>query len=248
MEIKDTMDSMIDLFSVDDKKFDAIYNDVKEQAFESCRGRAAQRDMLDNMSENDASFFNNDEEIEAIIQAMEEETKKPLSKNKKEFLKESLKISSEINKKIVESGKEQIRVKVELVNSTAKLPTYANPTDAGADIYSNEEIIIKPGETKIVKTGLKVAMPKGYMINIYNRSGQAFKTKLRVANSVGIIDYLYHKEIGVILDNIGTEPIAIHIGDRIAQMIIQQIPMIEWQTVDKVEETERSGFGSTGTK
>lgn len=248
MKIKDTMDSMIDLFSVDDKKFDAIYNDVKEQAFESCRGRAAQRDMLDNMSENDASFFNNDEEIEAIIQAMEEETKKPLSKNKKEFLKESLKISSEINKKIVESGKEQIRVKVELVNSTAKLPTYANPTDAGADIYSNEEIIIKPGETKIVKTGLKVAMPKGYMINIYNRSGQAFKTKLRVANSVGIIDYLYHKEIGVILDNIGTEPIAIHIGDRIAQMIIQQIPMIEWQTVDKVEETERSGFGSTGTK
>lgn len=248
MEIKDTMDSMIDLFSVDDKKFDAIYNDVKEQAFESCRGRAAQRDMLDNMSENDASFFNNDKEIEAIIQAMEEETKKPLSKNKKEFLKESLKISSEINKKIVESGKEQIRVKVELVNSTAKLPTYANPTDAGADIYSNEEIIIKPGETKIVKTGLKVAMPKGYMINIYNRSGQAFKTKLRVANSVGIIDYLYHKEIGVILDNIGTEPIAIHIGDRIAQMIIQQIPMIEWQTVDKIEETERSGFGSTGTK
>lgn len=248
MKIKDTMDSMIDLFSVDDKKFDAIYNDVKEQAFESCRGRAAQRDMLDNMSENDASFFNNDEEIEAIIQAMEEETKKPLSKNKKEFLKESLKISSEINKKIVESGKEQIRVKVELVNSTAKLPTYANPTDAGADIYSNEEIIIKPGETKIVKTGLKVAMPKGYMINIYNRSGQAFKTKLRVANSVGIIDYLYHKEIGVILDNIGTEPIAIHIGDRIAQMIIQQIPMIEWQAVDKVEETERSGFGSTGTK
>ena len=248
MEIRDTMDSMIDLFSVDDKKFDAIYNDAKEQAFESCRGRAAQRDMLDNMSDTDASFFDNDEEIEAIIQAMEEETKKPLSKNKKEFLKESLRISSEINKKIVESGKEQVRVKVELVNSTAKLPTYANPTDAGADIYSNEEIIINPGETKIVKTGLKVAMPKGYMINIYNRSGQAFKTKLRVANSVGIIDYLYHKEIGVILDNIGTEPIAIHIGDRIAQMIIQQIPMIEWQTVDKVEETERSGFGSTGTK
>ena len=238
MEFKDTMDSMIDLFSVDDKKFDAIYNDVKAQALESCRGRAAQRDMLDNMSEDDALFFNDDKEIEAIIQAMEEETKKPLSKNKKEFLKESLKISSEINKKIVESGKEQIRVKVELVNET----------DAGADIYSNEEITINPGETKIVKTGLKVSMPKGYMINIYNRSGQAFKTKLRVANSVGIIDYLYHKEIGVILDNIGTEPITIHIGDRIAQMIIQQIPMIEWQTVDKVEETERSGFGSTGTK
>ena len=248
MEFKDTMDSMIDLFSVDDKKFDAIYNDVKTQALESCRGRAAQRDMLDNMSEDDALFFNDDKEIEAIIQAMEEETKKPLSKNKKEFLKESLKISSEINKKIVESGKEQIRVKVELVNETAKLPTYANPTDAGADIYSNEEITINPGETKIVKTGLKVSMPKGYMINIYNRSGQAFKTKLRVANSVGIIDYLYHKEIGVVLDNIGTEPITIHIGDRIAQMIIQQIPMIEWQTVDKVEETERSGFGSTGTK
>ena len=66
MEFKDTMDSMIDLFSIDDKKFDAIYNDVKAQALESCRGRAAQRDMLDNMSENDASFFNNDKEIEAI--------------------------------------------------------------------------------------------------------------------------------------------------------------------------------------
>lgn len=248
MQNKDELFNTINEFlSIDDKKFDSVYANMKSTMIDECKSRAAQREMLDNLPrETDDSILDNMEDIEALVNEIEKASDGELSANKRNFLKESILASAKINRIIYETGKEQIPVKIELMNQTAKVPTYANPTDAGADVYSNEDVTIKPGETKIIKTGLKVAMPKGFMLNIYNRSGQAAKTKLRVANSVGIIDYLYHKEIGVILDNIGDEPITIHIGDRIAQMVIQRIPMIDWNVVDKIEDTERAGFGSTG--
>ena len=139
----------------------------------------------------------------------------------------------------------KINVQIEKLNENAKLPEYAHPSDAGADIFSAEEVTINPSETKLVKTGLKVAIPAGYAIFIYPRSGLSLKTGLRIANSVGVIDESFHKEIMVIMENTGSEPYNINIGDRIAQMIIQPVPMINW-IEDIVEDTGRGGFGSTG--
>lgn len=154
-----------------------------------------------------------------------------------------------------------------------QLPTYAHKTDAGLDIYAREEITIAPGETKIIGTGIKVAIPEGYAILIQPRSGQSVKTKLRIANTPGLIDSGYRDEIGVIIENI--EPPfkdieydfddngGIHIksilhgesytiteGQRFAQMRLVQVPKADFVEVDfvgDIGEDRGGGFGSTDT-
>lgn len=92
-------------------------------------------------------------------------------------------------------------MKVFIENTNDKVPFYANETDAGMDICANEDIVIAPGETRIVKTGIKVAIPEGYEVQIRPRSGISFKTKLTIANAPGTIDAGYRGEIGVIMTN-----------------------------------------------
>ncbi|MGC9310953.1 MAG: dUTP diphosphatase, partial [Candidatus Aenigmatarchaeota archaeon] len=98
-------------------------------------------------------------------------------------------------------AREKIGVFIEFCHPEAKLPKYANPTDAGADIFLVEDVEWKPGETKIVRTGLKVAIPEGWEIQIRPRSGLSFKSPLRLANSIGTIDTGYRNEVGLIVQN-----------------------------------------------
>jgi len=95
----------------------------------------------------------------------------------------------------------QVDIKVEICRENIQLPEYANPGDAGIDIYAAEDVTINPGETKIIPTGLKVAIPTGYEIQVRPRSGLSAKTPLRVPNSPGTIDAGYRDEVGVILTN-----------------------------------------------
>lgn len=142
-----------------------------------------------------------------------------------------------------------IKIPIELYHSEAILPQYAKPGDAGMDVCSVEDTIISPHKTVIIKTGLKVAIPEGYEIQVRPRSGLSYKTGIRIANSPGTIDVGYRDEIGVILHNTSDEPFVIHKGDRIAQIILKEVPMIEWQIVDEVAcigENRGGGFGSTG--
>ena len=145
-----------------------------------------------------------------------------------------------------ENPRIKVKVKIQKLNENAKLPAYANPSDAGADIFALEDTTIKANTTELVRTGIAVSMPAGYMIQIYPRSGLSYKTPLRVANSVGIVDNLYNKEIKVILENTGNEDYTIKAGDKIAQMLIMPTPMIIWEEVDNIEDSGRGGFGSTG--
>ena len=92
-------------------------------------------------------------------------------------------------------------VKVELCREGAVLPTYANEGDAGMDLYVVDDVIIAPGETKIIPVGIKIALPEGYEAQVRPRSGLSSSTKLRVANSPGTIDQNYVDEIGVIVEN-----------------------------------------------
>lgn len=139
-----------------------------------------------------------------------------------------------------------ITVKV-INNSKNPLPAYQTAGSAGCDIYSNETLTIEPGQTVIVKTGLKMAVPIGYEVQVRPRSGLSYKTKLRVANSPGTIDSDYRGEVGVILDNIGDTSITFFTGERIAQFVLKEVPQIEWEEVESLDETDRGegGFGST---
>lgn len=149
-----------------------------------------------------------------------------------------------------------MNIKFKLNNSNAKLPSKAHEGDAAFDLYSCQEIILEPGETKAVGTGLVLAevefsnnLDKSYFIKIEGRSGLALK---RIVPTGGIVDLSYRNEIKCIMNNNSTVPFKISIGDRIAQMIVYRVAAnsaeISLSTTETVTKTSRgqSGFGSTG--
>ncbi len=143
----------------------------------------------------------------------------------------------------------QIKVHIELCRDGAVLPKYANINDGGMDITLPEAIIIPAGKTLIAPTGLKVALPVGWMLLVFPRSGISVKTGLRIANSPGLIDTGYRDEIGVILHNTGNNDIDLPAGTRIAQLVLMQRTEIIFDAVENVADigTNRGGgFGSTG--
>ncbi len=162
----------------------------------------------------------------------------------------------------------EVEVLFEICREGARLPSYARDGDAGMDVFSAEDTYIKPGETKIVPTGLKLAVPQGYEIQVRPRSGISLNTPLRISNSPGTIDSGYRGELGIIVSNIsnGNFPSGIlniqskgnikgiyivKKGDRIAQIVLNKIPKIIVRTVDSVENTgnnRNGGFGSTGVR
>jgi len=141
-----------------------------------------------------------------------------------------------------------IKVGFKRLNKSAIIPSKAHPTDSGFDLYASKDVAIKPGETKVVPTGISVRLPEGYEAQIRPRSGVTAKTKLRV--QLGTIDNGYTGELGIIVDNIGDNKSSlVHRGDRIAQLVIQPIPDVEaHEIVCNMDDTERGkgGFGSTG--
>lgn len=159
----------------------------------------------------------------------------------------------------------EVNVYLEICREDAIIPTYANEGDAGMDVYAAEDVLIEPGETVIVPTGIKFAIPKGYEIQVRPRSGISYKTPLRIANSPGTIDSGYRGELGIIITNTSERndyPLIetnsdgnkkgtykIKKGDRIAQIVLQAVPRINFVKVDSVKDigTDRGGgFGSTG--
>lgn len=142
-------------------------------------------------------------------------------------------------------------MKIEIVrlDKSLPLPAYQHVgEDVGLDLMSAEEAIIKSGESRLIKTGIKLAIPQGYGGFVYPRSGLALKHGISVLNSVGVIDPGYRGELGVILINHGKEDFKINKGDRIAQLIIHKIYQIEWEEVEELSDSKRGkgGFGYTG--
>ena len=135
------------------------------------------------------------------------------------------------------------------------LPSYATAGAAGADIRANlpdaeraTGFVLRPMERRIVPTGLRVAIPAGFEVQIRPRSGLALKHGISLPNTPGTIDSDYRGPLGVLLINLGAEPFAIAHGDRIAQMIVAPVVQAAFEPVDVLEETARGagGFGSTG--
>lgn len=194
-----------------------------------------------------------------------------LTESKKYFIKTIFTMTTGKLQDIIGDIDKVIEIPCELEEGV-NLPVYAHETDAGLDIYAREEITINPGETIIIPTGIKCAIPEGYAILIQPRSGQSAKTKLRIANSPGLIDSGYRDDIGVIIENI--EPPfkdidyefddkgEIHIksiehgkaytiaeGQRFAQMRLVEVPKAEFvkvESVGEIGEDRGGGFGSSG--
>ncbi len=137
---------------------------------------------------------------------------------------------------------------VRLIHPEAQLPQRAHPGDAGADLFSVEEVTIPPGERRDVGTGLALAIPRGYAGFVQPRSGLAFKLGIMVINSPGLIDAGYRGEVRVSLYNSGSEPFAIKLGDRIAQLVVQQVEEPAFFVAERLPEATRGegGFGSSG--
>lgn len=132
------------------------------------------------------------------------------------------------------------------------LPAYATLSSAGLDLKAvlDTPISLAPLERKIVGTGIKMALPKGYEAQVRPRSGLAAKQGITVLNAPGTIDADYRGEIGVILVNLSNEVVTIDPGERIAQLVVAQYTQVNWQQVETLDDTVRGegGFGSTGKK
>ncbi|MDD5259349.1 MAG: dUTP diphosphatase [bacterium] len=143
-------------------------------------------------------------------------------------------------------------VRIKKLHPDVLLPQYSHPGDAGMDLYNmGEEVILKPLARGLIPTGLKVAVPAGYELQVRPRSGMALKKGLTVLNTPGTIDAGYRGEVGIIVFNAsGDEAVTIKKGDRIAQIVLKKVEEIEWNVVDELDETSRNegGFGSTGHK
>ena len=128
------------------------------------------------------------------------------------------------------------------------LPAYATSGSAGMDVVSAEDVTIAPGARHAVATGLSVAIPQGFEIQVRPRSGLAFKHGITVPNTPGTIDSDYRGELRVLLINHGSEDFAITRGDRVAQLVLAPVVQAAWSEVEELDATQRGagGFGSTG--
>jgi len=170
---------------------------------------------------------------------------------------------------------DKVKVKIERMHEDVVIPSYKHDDDSGMDVraFFHDEWMNKnglgtdseladryhyvtAGARMIIPTGIKVAIPKGYEIQVRPRSGLAFKQGLTVLNTPGTVDAGYRGEVGIIVYNSTIPDPTIHLaynikiehGDRIAQLVLQKVPQVEWEEVESVDETTRGdgGFGSTG--
>ena len=143
-------------------------------------------------------------------------------------------------------------IKIKKLFPDVELPEYKTQYSAGMDLKAStkENIILKPNEIKLIKTGIAISLPEGFEAQIRSRSGLSLKNGIIVLNAPGTIDSDYRGEIGIILMNVGKKDFIIEHNMRIAQMIIKKYETAELELVEELDETVRAenGFGSTGIK
>jgi dUTP pyrophosphatase len=141
-----------------------------------------------------------------------------------------------------------IDVRLKMIDAKLSIPAYAHPGDAGADLLSAEAVELPPGGRALVRTGVAIALPAGYVGLVHPRSGLAARLGVTVLNAPGTVDAGYRGEILVNLINHDRRPVKIERGDRIAQLLVQKVERARFLPVDSLEETVRGtgGHGSTG--
>lgn len=142
-----------------------------------------------------------------------------------------------------------LRVLIQRLDPDLPLPAYAHPGDAGADLCAREDVVLEPGERRLVPTGIALALPEGYVALVHPRSGLASRNGLSIVNAPGTIDAGYRGEVKVCLVNLDPEtPVKLHRGDRIAQLVIQRFETATFVETAELPDSVRGtgGYGSTG--
>lgn len=145
---------------------------------------------------------------------------------------------------------EKVLVKIVRENDKIELPKYETSGAAGMDVRANitEPIVLGSLERTLVPTGLKIAIPEGYEVQVRPRSGLALKYGITLLNTPGTIDSDYRGELKIIVANMSKDAYTINPGERIGQLVLNKVEQIEWEVVETLDETERGagGFGHTG--
>ena len=271
-EDKSFGDALTSLFNIDDEKFALISPGILQSFQQSVNNPNDKLGLAQTLNANGATAedlvasFNT---ISDAIDSIEE-----ISQIKRDFLKSLLAALTNAVNETEGIAKRFVQIPVELCHPDAKIPQYANTSDSGMDVYALDDYTIAPGETKLIPTGIKFALPPGYEIQVRPKSGRALKTKLRIANTPGTVDAGYRDEIKVIVENIeppikdieydfddnGTPIIksilhgAAHTigkGEKFCQLVLMEVPkavLYRVEQVGEIGENRGGGFGSTGLK
>ena len=268
------MELIAALLNLDDENFENLAGVYLLEMQKSLSSSKIQMTMAQMLDSEGITLEQLRQDFEKNISKIDSELGDILSDKKRDFLRQVMILVYNSVAETEGISKKIIQIPIEKCHEGAKIPVYANLTDAGADLYAIEDIVIAPGETVLVPTGLKVAIPRGYEIQVRPKSGRALKTKMRVANSPGTVDSGYRDEIKVIIDNI--EPpfkdinyhfddegkiiidsilhgssYSISKGDKFAQLVLSEVPkmdFVEVKSVSKYTGNRGGGFGSTGIK
>ena len=264
------LDILAVLLAMPDEDFEIIRPLFQEEMVKAYDDPQNQMAMVKMFAQSGISIDDivnrSDEVIDELFNSGEVE----LSQPKKDFIKFLFASAANSISSSTINPAHVVEIPVVLCRENAKLPTYETNGAGAMDIYSPEEYTIECGETVIIPIGIKVAIPHGYGLLIQPRSGLSSRIKLRVANTPGLIDEDFHKEIGVIVENIDQrvkdvdiDPVSDHIdlvklhgspitigkGERFAQMRLVEIPRVRWRQIEDLgdfKDDHGAGFGSTG--
>ena len=269
--MEDVFEAVAALLAVDDEKFELMAPAVLDSYLRSLNTTNARLMVAQAINATGRRAEDIQENFMQLCNEIDNLTE--LSAPKRDFLKQLI---GGINTAISETegvSKRYIQVPFVKCHPNAKMPEYAHAGDSGMDVYALDDYVIHPGETKLIPTGIKMAVPNGYEIQVRAKSGRALKTKMRIANAVGTCDASYRGEIQVIMENIeppikditydfddNGRPIITSIlrgsdmtigkGEKFAQLVLMEVPKAVLFQVENLDDTERAdgGFGSSGLK
>lgn len=160
-------------------------------------------------------------------------------------LKPEVSILNDVDSDLVQK---KVKIKLKKIHEGAIIPEYAKESDSGFDLFSIVTFTLSPDEVIICPTGWKMEIPIGWEIQIRPKSGLSLKTKMRIPNSPSTIDAGYRGEVGIIIENIGSLPIEIKKGQKVAQGVLKRAPQAIFEEVDELSDSDRGigGYGSSG--
>lgn len=266
-------EEIVTLLSLPDEQFNVISELFLDELQKALNSNTGKLQLLQGLSGVGNDVDDLIAAYEGVIEQIEVQLK-DVSQPKKDFLKRMMAIIINTVSSGEGAAKKLVKIPIQLCHLDAKIPTYANIGDAGLDLYALDDYTINPGETKLIPTGIKVAIPRGYELQVRPKSGRALKTKLRVANTPGTIDCGYRDEVGVIIENIDApikditydfdekgniviksilhgSPYYIEKGTKFAQLVLNEVPTASFVQVEDIHEIEgdrNGGFGSSGLK
>lgn len=271
---EDTAEMLDAIFKLPDDQFELIAPGLLESFAMSINNANARVALVQSINKDGYTSEDINEAFDEAIEAIK--NLEELSNAKKDFFTQIINSISNAINETEGISKRIIRIPVELCHENAKIPQYAHVTDSGLDVYALDDYIIKPGETKLIPTGIKVAIPPGYEIQVRPKSGRCLKTKLRIANTPGTIDAGYRDEIGVIVENVEPpikdikyEPVndpetgrtqelritsleygqsySINKDEKFCQLVLSEVPKIDFFRVEKVGEIGEDRGGGFGS-